>query len=250
MNGIRAFPIIRRGLTVTAAALVLGLLILAGGCGQPTPTPEPELTLEEVLERTSDHLLSFETARFQMVDEFESGTKFFEQTLKSVDGKVQAPDRTHLVVDVESPIMGFLEIAIIAVGDTAFMQFASGAPWTPLPIDQVPFNFSGLGMTLSDLLPKIQDIAITGRETVNDIETIRLDGDIMSEDLANLITSADSGHPVELTVWVGAEDQSVRQIKILGNVFDDDGAGTSRLITMSEYDQPVDIQLPTNTTGS
>ena len=237
-----AFDIIRRGLAVTA--LALGLLFVAIGCGTPTPTPEPELTLEEILERTSEHLLSFQTARFQMIDEMESGTKFFEQTLKSVDGKVQAPDRTDLVVNVESPALGFLEIGIIAVGNSAKMQFASGAPWQDLPLDQVPFNFIGLGMTLSDLLPKIQNIELTGRETVNGIDTIRIDGDLVSEDLTNLITSADAGHPIDLTVWVGAEDQSVQQIKIVGNVFNDDGAGTSRLIILSEYDEPVNIQLP------
>lgn len=238
-----AFGFIRRGLA--GAVLALGLLLLAAsGCGVPDPTPEPELTLDEVLERTSEHLLSFETARFQMIDEMESGTKFFEQTLKSVDGTVQAPDRTDLLVNVESPVLGFVQIGIIAVGDSAMMQFASGAPWNPLPLDQVPFNFTGLGMTLSDLLPKIQNIEITGRETVNGIETIRIDGDLVSEDLTNLITSADPGNPIDLTVWVDAEDQSLRQIRIVGNVFNDDGPGTSRLIILSEYDEPVDIQLP------
>ena len=59
-------------------ALALGLLVTAAACGgEPTPTPEPELTLEEIMERTSAHLQSFETARFQMVDEMESGAKFF-----------------------------------------------------------------------------------------------------------------------------------------------------------------------------
>ncbi len=238
-----AFGLIRQGLAIMV--LALGLLLLAAtGCGTTTPTPEPELTLEEILERTSEHLLSFQTARFQMIDEMESGTKFFGQTLKSVDGEVQAPDRTDLKVDVESPALGFVQIGIIAVGSSAKMQFASGAPWTDLPLEQVPFNFIGLGMTLNDLLPKIQNINLTGQETVNGIETIRIDGDLVSEDLANLITSADSGHPIELTVWVDAEDQSLRQIRIVGNVFNDDGAGTSRLIILSEYDEPVDIQLP------
>ncbi len=243
------FDIIRRGLAVTA--LALGLLFLAGGCGsEPTPTAEPELTLEEILERTSEHLLSFRTARFQMIDEMESGAKFFEQTLKSVDGEVEAPDRTDLVVDVESPILGFVQIGIIAVGDSAMMQFSSGAPWTPLPLDQVPFNFIDLGTTLSDLLPKIRNIEIAGRETVDDIEAIRIEGDLISEDLANLITSADAGHPIDLTVWVSAEDQSLKQIRIVGNVFNDDGPGTSRLIILSDYDEPVDIQLPTSVSGS
>ena len=99
-----AFGFIRRRLIATA--LTLGLLLLAAaGCGAPTPTPEPELSLEEILERASEHLLSFQTARFQMIDETESGTDFFGQKLKSVDGRVQTPDRTNLGVDVESPAL-------------------------------------------------------------------------------------------------------------------------------------------------
>ena len=90
---------------------------------------------------------------------------------------------------------------------------------------------------------------MTGRETINGVETIGLRGDVASEDIGDLITSADPGHPVVLSVWVSAQDQSVQQIKILGKVFDEDGDGTSRLIKMSEYDEPVDIQLPENTTG-
>lgn len=243
-----AFKIIRRGLAITT--LMPGLLFLVGGCGGPPATAEPELSLDEILERTSEHLLAFQTARFQMIDEMESGRKFFRQTLKKVDGEVQTPDRTDLKVDVESSALGFVQISIIAVGDSAMMRVASGAPWTPLPLEQVPFNFKALGVTLSDLLPKIQNPEIVGRETVNDVEAIRIEGDIVSEDLENLITSADAGHPIDLTVWIGAEDHSVRQIRIVGNVFNDDEPGTSRLIMLSEYDEPLDIQLPTNATGS
>ena len=243
------FRFVTRGLSITT--LAVGLLLLAAACGpEPTPTPEPEMSIEEVLERTTAHLESFQTARFQMIDEMESGAKFFAQTLKNVDGRVQAPNRTQMVVDVESPIMGFLEIGIVAVGDTAFMQFSSGAAWAPLPQEQVPFNFSGLGFTLSDLLPKIQNVAIAGKESLEGVQTIRIEGDLVSDDLSNLITSADSGHPIDLTVWVNEVDQSVRQIRIAGNVFNDDAPGTSRLIILSEYDEPVDIQLPETVAGS
>ena len=237
-----------RGLSLTA--LAMGLLLLAAACGSaPTPTPEPEMSVEEVLERTSAHLVSFRTARFQMIDEMESGAKFFAQTLKTVDGHVQAPNRTQMVVDVESPIMGFLEIGIVVIGDSAFMQFSSGAQWAPLPPEQVPFNFAGLGITLSELLPKIQNIAIVGRESMGDAQTIRAEGNLMSEDVSTLITAADSGHPIALTIWIDEAEQTLRQIRIVGNVFDEDAPGTSRLIILSEYDAPVDIQLPEIASG-
>ena len=233
-------------------ALAVVFLLLAAACGsepEPEPEPEPELSLEEVLARTGENLAGFSTATFQMIDENETGAKFFGATLKNVDGEVEAPDSARIVVEVESA-MGFAEIEIVAVGDDAFMKFSAGAPWNPLPLDQVPFNFVGLGITLSDLLPKVQDAAITGTESIGGGPAIRVDGTLMSEDLSTLITSADTGHPIDLTLWIGEADRVLRQIRIDGQIFDDDGEGTSRLIILSDYDTPVDIQLPDTSSGA
>ena len=228
-------------------ALGMAFLLLVTACGsEPAPTttePEPELSLEEILARTGENLASFSTATFQMIDENETGAKFFGATLKNVDGEVESPDSAHIVVEVESA-MGFAEIEIVAVGDVAFMKFSAGAPWNPLPLDQVPFNFVGLGITLSNLLPLVQDPAITATESVGGGPAIRVDGTLMSEDLSTLITSADTGHPIDLSLWIGEADHELRQIRISGQIFDDDGEGTSRLIILSDYNTPVDIQLP------
>ena len=230
------------------AALAMAFLLLVAACGSdPAPTttePEPELSLEEVLARTGENLASFSTATFRMIDENETGAKFFGATLKNVDGVVESPDSARIVVEVESPAMGFAEIEIVAVGDVAFMKFSAGAPWNPLPLDQVPFNFVGLGVTLSNLLPLVQDAAIAATESVGGGPALRVDGTLMSEDLSTLITSADTGHPIDLSLWIGEADQVLRQIRIAGQIFDDDGEGTSRLIILSDYDTPVDIQLP------
>ncbi len=234
-------------------ALAMGLLLLATACGtesEPAPEPEPELSLEEVLARTGENLANLTTVRFQMVDENESGAKFFGATLKNVDGEVESPDGARIVVEVEPPGMGFAEIEIVAVGDVAFMKFSAGAPWNPLPLDQVPFNFVGLGVTLSDLLPKVQNAAITGTESVGGGPTIRVEGNLVSEDLSTLITSADTGHTIDLALWIGEADQVLRQMRIAGQIFDDDEPGTSRLIILSDYGTPIDIQLPDTSSGT
>ena len=219
-------------------------LPLVGACGvEPTPTPEPELAYEDILEETDAHLLSFQTARFRLIDEMESGAPFFGQTLQSVDGQVVTPDRAQITASVES-ILGFLEIGIITIGDDAFMQLTSGAAWRPLPPDQLPFNLSNVGRTLSDMLPKIQGGEVIGREIANDAESIKIEGDIVSDDLTGLIPAADPGHPIDLTVWVSAADRSLQQIRIVGAVFDEDAPGTSRLIILSDYDLPVEIDAP------
>ena len=232
--------------TVPLVALALGLLFLVAACGtEPAPPePGPEMPVEDLLALTGENLVNMSTARFQMVDEKETGAKFFGATLKNVDGEVQYPDSARILVEVESPAMGFAEIEIVAVGDLAFMKLSAGARWNPLPLDQVPFNFVRLGITLSDLLPKVQNAAIAGQESLESGPTIRVEGNLVSEDLSTLITSADPGHPIDLILWIDEADQVLRQIRLSGQIFNDDAPGTSRLIVLSDHNIPMDIQLP------
>ncbi len=67
------------------------------------------------------------TAKFHMIDEMESGAKFFGTTLKTVDGEVKSPDSVRMLVDVEAPGLGFVEIEILAVWDLAYMKFSKDA---------------------------------------------------------------------------------------------------------------------------
>ena len=231
------------------AALAMACLLLAAACGSeptvaPTPTPEPELTLDELLASAGEKLTALSTAKFQMVDEMESGAKFFGLTLKTVEGDIRSPDSARMLVDAEAPAMGFVVIEILAVGEQAFIKFSKDAPWLPLPIDQVPFNFGGMGVTLSEVAARLDKTpAIVGRESVGGAQTIRIDGNVLSEDMSDLITSVDPGHAITLSYWFDEADHTMRQLRIDGKLFDDDAAGTSRLVNM-DIDVPVDIQLP------
>ena len=236
---------LRRGLSI--AVLVTGLLFLTAACETepvaPTPTPEPELSLGDLLSSAGQKLAAMSTAKFHMIDEMESGAQFFGTTLKTVDGAVKSPDSVRMLVDVEAPGLGFVEIEILAVGELSYMKFSKDAPWLPLPLDQVPFNFGGIGVTLSELLPVMKDTAIVGRESVRDAQAIRIDGNVASEEMSDLITSVDSGHAITLTLWLDEVEHTLRQLRIAGRLFDDDAPETSRLLTL-DINVPVDIQLP------
>ena len=207
-----------------------------------TPTPPPELTVEELLAAASEQLRDLSTAQITMVDEFETGAKFFGTTFKSLEADLEAPDSFHMVVDVVAPGLGFVEIVMLAVGDEAYMKFSADAPWTPLPADQVPFNFAGIGVTLGEIILAMEDVSEAGRESLGGAETIRVDGAVTSDDLANLIRDTDPGHPITLSVWID-EDHTLRQMLIAGRIFDDDGPETRRLVTVA-VDVPVEIELP------
>ena len=236
---------LRRGLSITALTVVL--LILAAACGtqsEPTPAPTPTPDLNDLLSKAGEKMAGMSTAKFGMVDETETGAKFFDTTFKKLEAEVKAPDSFRILVDVVAPAFGFVEIEMMAVGEQAYLKFSEDAPWAPLPLDQVPFNFAGLGVTLRDVLNRLEDTAITGREAIQDAQTVRVEGSITSDALVDLITTADPGHDVTLTLWIDEADHLLRQIRIAGQIYDDDGPETTRLLTIEGIDMPVDIQLP------
>ena len=240
---------LRQGLSV--AVLVLASLFLTAACdteSAPTPTPTPDV--EVLLSMAGEKLAALSTAKFELVDEMESGAKFFGATFKRMEAEVKAPDRFRMVADVVAPGFGFVQIEIVAVGEQAFVKLAKDAPWVPLPLDQVPFSFGGLGITLRDLLPKINDLAMTGRESVLGVPTIRIAGTIASDELAVLIATVDPGHEAAVTLWIDEAEHTLRQLRIKGQIHKDDAPETVRLLTIDAIDVPVEIQLPDVGSGS
>ncbi len=245
---------IRNGLLIVT--LVTAFLFSAAACGGSSATDDaadatatPELSLDELLSELGGNLAGMETVKFGLVDEYESGAPFFTMSLKSLEGEIKAPASFRMVVKVENPGFGFVEISMLAVGEEAFMKFSEDSPWVSLPLDQVPFNFAGLGPTLRDLLPLMKDTGITGRESIEGDQTIRVEGYVQSEELSNLITTVDSGHRVDLTLWITEDEINLRQLRIDGQIYDDDGPETSRLLSITGIDDPVEIELPDVASG-
>ena len=236
--------------TIAAAVALTLLLALAAACGsEPEPVAEPEMTTEELLAGAGEKLAAVTTAKFRMVDETRTGQMFFGTTLKTVEGEIKSPEAARMLVDVEAPAMGFVQLEIVAAGEQAFIKFSRDAPWLPLPLEQVPFNFAGIGGVLSEVLPQMTNVTNAGRETFGGFDTVRINGDVRSEQMSGLITSVDPGHLINLSFWLDEADHTLRQLRIVGQLFDQDGPGTSRLITM-EFGVPVDIQLPEAAAGS
>lgn len=237
---------LRFNLSITV--LAVGFLFSAAACGGGS-TSTDELSVDELLTSTGEELAAMSTAKVAMIDETESGAQFFGTTFKSMEAEIKSPDGFRMLVEVVAAAMGFVEIEMVAVGEQAFMKFSEDAPWLPLPLDQVPFNFGRVGPALSEVLPLMRDAAITGREAVGDAQTILVEGNIVSEELSALITALDPGHPITLTLWIDEGEHILRQMRIDGRLYDDDAPGTKRLVSISDVNVPVEIQLPDTAAG-
>ena len=239
------------------AALLVVCVALAVGCqSEPTPTPTaaptptatpvptPTPSPEDFIARVSQSFATLQTAKFSMTDETETGAKFFGTTFKSMEAEVEAPDSLRMLVEVVAPGFGFVAIEIVQVGDAAFLKLSADAPWSPLPPDQVPFNFAGIGTVFAGLPETISDVTVTGREEVQGAQAVRVEGVVDSEVMLPLITTANAGHPVTLTLWVDEADFVLRQMRLAGQLYDEDAPETTRLLTIDNINEPVDIRLP------
>ena len=253
-----------RGLSITV--LMVASLFMAAACAEeptatpapaptatatpaPTPTPTPTPSAADYLAAAGANIGAMQTAKFSMVDETGTGALFFGATFKSMEAVLKAPDGLRMLVDVVAPGFGFLEIEMIKVGDQAFVKLSKNARWSPLPVEQVPFNFAGLGMVFVNLPATVQNVAMTGRETVQGAQTIRIEGVVASEALLDLITSADPGNEVTLTLWIDETEFILRQVRLVGQIYNADAPETSRLLTIEDINVPVDIELPDITSG-
>ena len=249
-----------RRLSITL--LLIGSLFLAAACSEEsmptlttttaptaTPVPTPTPSVDDFLAAAGASIAGMETAKFGLIDETETGALFFGTTFKSMEAELEAPSSVSMVVSVVAPGFGFVEIEIIEVEEQAFLKFSKGAPWAPLPPDEVPFDFAGLGVVFATLQDTIQNVAMTGRETIGGTQTLRIEGVILSEALLPLITSADSGHEVALTLWIDETELVLRQARLAGQIYDADAPETTRLLTIEDINVPVDIELPDITSG-
>ena len=245
---------------LSLAALLIGSLLLAAACEAeptptptaeptPTPAPTPTPTAEDLIAAVGQNIAAMSTAKFGVIDETETGAKFFGTTFKSMESEVEAPASLRMIVEVVAPGFGFVVIEIVKVGDQAFLKLSEDAPWSPLPPDQVPFNFPGLGTVFAGLPDTITDVALIGQEEVQGAQAIKVEGVIDSEAMLPLIPTADSGHAITLTLWIDETDAVLRQMRLAGQIYDDDAPETTRLITIENINAPVDIQLPDSASG-
>ena len=204
--------------------------------------PAPEV--KDFLIDVAANIAVLSSVKFGMADETETGALFFGTTFKSMEAVVRTPNDFRMKVDVVAPGFGFVEIEIIKVGDEAVMKFSKDAPWVPLPAEQVPFNFAGLAIVFGNLPNTFESVAMKGAETLHGEEAVLVEVVVPSDALLSLITSADPGHEITLTMWVDKSEKVLRQLRLAGQIYDDDAPETTRLITLDDINVPVDIELP------
>jgi hypothetical protein len=169
--------------------------------------------------------------------------------MTKVSGEVSIPDRFKVTVEAESEFpKSYLEISIITIDDDAYMTDIFTGRWNRISAGTLPFNLSGLGQTLAGIIDSVQQPRAVRTERLNGIDTVLIKGQIVSENLSELVPGSAEGFPVELEFWLD-QDGLLQQVLIIGRVVATDIPETVRKLTLENINQPVTIEPPGDAPG-
>ena len=235
----------RRSL-LTLLVFAASFVVLAAACGAPTPTPTPEpVDPKQELQRTVQRLIDLQSASFDLEHTVGSTNLLPGVIMHRAYGQAVVPGQFE--VTVESELLfprSYLEIGMITVDGASYMTNVLNGEWAEVPPDSLPINLTNFGVTLAEIVDKVQDPELLGEEEVDGTDAYRISGSVMSENLIVLVPSAATGFQVALEMWVEKDTGALRQALITGQVVATDVIDAQRKLTLDDIDDPVTIRPP------
>ena len=235
-----------------AAVIMAAGLMAACGTNTSTQAPNGASSIDPgpAMRQAVVQLLGLRSAAFSL-DHLEGSTVLVPGVLMTkVSGEVSIPDRFRVTVEAESEFSkSYIEISIITIDDTAYMTDIFTGRWNQISVDSLPFNLSGLGKTLADIVEAVESPQVVGEERLRGVDTLHIRGEIASEDLSELVPGSGEGFPVRLELWLDRTQGLLQQVHIIGRAVPTDAPNTVRQLTLEDINQPVNIEPPGNTSG-
>tara|TARA_Y100000758_G_scaffold19637_1_gene13649 strand:+ start:1353 stop:2039 length:687 start_codon:yes stop_codon:yes gene_type:complete len=225
--------------------MMVSVLLVACDSDGTTPAELSDIDPGPAMSQVVAQLLALESASFTL-DHLEGSTILVPGVLMTkVSGEVLIPGRFSITVEAESELpKSYIEISIITIDDTAYMTDILSGRWNQISADSLPFNLSGLGQTLADIVEAVQEPMVIGQERLGDLDTLHIKGQIASEDLSELVPGAGQGFTVQLELWLDQSQGLLQQVHIIGRVVPTDKTNTLRQLTLEDINQPVVIEPP------
>jgi hypothetical protein len=233
--------------------LLLGLIAIwnIAGCELispgPTPTPTPDLSVEEIVNRTSQAMLVVKSLHFTI--DLTGALDYLDRppttALKHVDGDLLRPDKVRGLVKVSS--LGVItEIGLISIEGQSYVTNPVNQRWELLPPEwgwyfdpRLPFDEA---YGIPAVIPHVP-LEKKGVEQIEDDFYYYLEGVAQGEQIiwwtAGMIPSGD----VPVQVWIDTDTFLIHRVHLVEPASDPERP-TEWDIRFSNFNQPLDIQSP------
>jgi hypothetical protein len=220
------------------AAVALAFAFVACGGGSEVDTSNVDV--EQLLTDAADRMDQVQSFSFDL--EHENGTATIVRGLgmTHAKGNVGGADRMHLKVRVRAGPLN-AEIEVIVLPDEGWITNPFTGRWEREQIDVASFFDPSDGVI--GLMRSIEGGEVTGTETIDGVETYRVEADVPSEQLT-LFGNPREDETIRVTAWIGIDDPLVHRVEAVGGIVPGEPDDLLRRLTFRDFDQTFDIQAP------
>lgn len=168
--------------------------------------------------------------------------------MERAEGDSKTPDRLRADVDALVPQLGNspIKVQVVWVGDVAKMTNPfDRTRWLDVPEGALQGLFDPGGGTVSALRAATGH-EVTAEEKAGGVQSWVVTAEVDGAALKAFADVAEPGYTVALTLWIGQDDGLVHRIRLAGEMGPDDTAGVIRVVELSRFNDPVEIELPTD----
>lgn len=229
----------------TSLLLALACAALLAACGGDDEGGDADLEgvdAAEVLETSAARMEELDSFHFEV--EHENGATEIIGGLQMVSatGDVQGAERMRL--DVEARFASTnIQTGIVILPGEDYLQNPLTGRWEAqdeIDVSQIFDPASGV----TGLMRNVRDAEVVDVESVDGVDSYVIEATIDAGELRSFVSTAEAGREVTARVWVGVDDSLVRRIEVRGPIAPNDADEVVRRITLSEFDEPVEIAPP------
>lgn len=209
-----------------------------GSLGIPAASPTP-VNPQAVLERSGEVMEALESFHFRLTHE-NGGTPLGQGlVIREVQGDVARPDKISLEL---SGLAGNLamRLSLIAIGEDSFISNPITGEWEAVPPEVSPLGFFEPTKGVSEIMKRIE----SPRLISTDDDGYTISGTIPSESLASLFGAVEEGNSIDINVVIDATSLFLLEARLEGRITASEQDGVIRIITLSHFNEPVEIELP------
>jgi lipoprotein LprG len=218
---------------VSARILVAVVLVaLATGCGQSAEDLVAE-TVKATGAVESFHLV----IDVENVKASDSGL-----SLTFVEGDVVVPDK--LKGKVGGTFLGTsISTDLIVIGDDYYLNVPSSG-WREIDVDTLPATFFDPKHGILLAIQEASDLFLGPPEEVGGVECDVVTGQVLTDVLTRLLTTAYGTRTLYLELAIGKDDKLLRRVRLTGPISPSEDGNAKRTVYLSDFDDPVQIEAP------
>ena len=245
-------PGLRARQVLNALALVAAItvaVVAAAGCSK-TPEPpaesvsarsaEPTVTAPEAVAKSRNAMAELDNFRFELTHDSGFTSLSGGLELTRAEGLVT---QNGLDIEAEAKIgRAFVRVEAIVIDDRTWMTNPLTGAWSEIPPEDSPFSFLDPVKLVADILGDTQ--GATYQEKPRADADLTITGRIPATTLAALVGVVDPDAVPAVTLTLSAGTYLLKKIVIVGVTQPDDDENTTRVISLSEFDNTVSLKPP------